>query len=140
MWTLRQHVPMLLGFGWGGDFPNASSFLEMPNRSTWILPTNGLNWSLVGASPEQLDRWGYDVTHVPSADAWIERCISALGTAQVRCWADVDRYLMERITGMIPYLSLERLILMGPRVATFTETVPPILLALDRISLTPGSS
>lgn len=47
---------------------------------------------------------------------------------------------MERITGMIPYLSLERLILMGPRVATFTETVPPILLALDRISLTPGSS
>jgi peptide/nickel transport system substrate-binding protein len=136
---LSRRDPMLLGLGWGLDYPNASTVLGLMFDSAGLAPTWGSNLSLVGASPSQLRRWGYGVTRVPSADAWIDRCASALGTEQIACWAQLDGYLMERITTMVPYLGLEQLILVSARVATPTASVPPFLLAIDRISLGRGS-
>jgi peptide/nickel transport system substrate-binding protein len=134
----RGKVPISMGFGWIWAYPNASTVLPDLFASSNI-PGGGYNSSLLGATPSQLRRWGYDVTEVPSADDRIERCTAMTGSAQTECWAELDRYLMEDVVPAIPYLAPESTFVVSQRVASYSLSMTTTYLAFDRMALVSGS-
>jgi hypothetical protein len=59
----------------------------------------------LGASPDQLAEWGYDVTEVPSVDDKEADCAALEpGDERFQCWAELDQQLMEEVVPMVPYL------------------------------------
>jgi peptide/nickel transport system substrate-binding protein len=100
----NSHHALCAGPGWGKDFADGVTFGEPLFDSSGIWESC-CNYSLVGATPDQLKGWGYDVTDVPSVDDKVEEC-SALdpGDERYQCWADLDQQLMEDVVPWVPYL------------------------------------
>jgi peptide/nickel transport system substrate-binding protein len=127
-----SHVPMAVGDGWAKDFPNGSS---------WFIPLfssdnlGNPNTSLVGAAPDQLDEWGYDVTKVPSADRKIAECLALVGGSQFSCWAELDQLLMETVVPWIPFEFRNDARVFSSRVAEYSIDQAFVMPALDRIAL-----
>jgi ABC-type transport system substrate-binding protein len=130
-----KKVALGLSAGWGKDIPSGSNFFE-PLFSSGDIGTN--NYSLVGASPERLEEWGYDVSSVPSVDDRIAQCVALVGNGQVACWANLDKYLMEKVVPWVPYLVETHADLIGNRVVHFSFDQSISMPALDRIALKPG--
>jgi peptide/nickel transport system substrate-binding protein len=92
------------GPGWGKDYADGVTFGE-PLFGSAGLWESCCNYSLVGASAEQLSGWGYDVTEVPSVDEKVEECSAlAPGAERFQCWAELDQQLMEDVVPWVPYL------------------------------------
>jgi peptide/nickel transport system substrate-binding protein len=109
----RQRWPLFMGCRWASDFPNGSAFLP---------PLLGL----------------VEVP-VPTVDERIDRCVTMTGADQTECWAELDRYLMEEVVPLIPYMADTATFVVSERVATSSYSVPTSGLALDRIALVEGS-
>jgi peptide/nickel transport system substrate-binding protein len=133
-----QRVPLSLGPGLGSDYLNPSTFIAPLFSSDAILGT-GFNPTLVGASPAQLDEWGYDGTEVPSVDDRIARCMSMVGAEQLECWVGLDRYLMEDVVAAIPFVQPLSSHVVSARVESFSYDQFTGMLAYDRMALVPGS-
>ena len=132
----ESKIPMALTIGWGKDFPHASTFFT-PLFSKEALGIN--NYSLVGATPEQLRSWGYSVTTVPGVDDRMDQCRRLAGAPQFRCWASLDQYLMEEIVPWAPLLFESNVWVVSPRVVAFSFDQAYNMPSLDRIALRPGS-
>jgi peptide/nickel transport system substrate-binding protein len=128
-----QRVPMALGVLFLKDFPNASTFFDGIFTGNGI--EQGLNYSLVGATPDQLMGWGYRVRTVPSVDAKVAACIPLVGETQATCWAELDQLLMEEIVPWVPYEAGNRIRIVSARVAAFSFDQFTTLPALDQIAL-----
>jgi peptide/nickel transport system substrate-binding protein len=128
-----KKVGLGLSVGWGKDIPNGSNFFE-PLFSPEELGNN--NYTLVGASPDQLQEWGYGVSSVPSVDDRIAQCAASVRHEQVVCWANLDKYLMERVVPWIPYVVESHEDLISNRVAHFSFDQSVSMPALDQIALT----
>jgi peptide/nickel transport system substrate-binding protein len=124
--------------GWGPDFPDGSTFIPLFDSSGLHDGANQ-NASLLGASPEQLGSWGYDVTRVPSVDERIDACMALLGAEHTECWARLDQYLSQEIVPWVPLLTTSRRFILGERVDHVSVIVQWARPALDQISLVPGS-
>jgi ABC-type transport system substrate-binding protein len=129
-------VPIALTIAWGKDFLNASTFI-IPLFDSTSIGSN--NFSLVGARPGQLDRWGYAVESVPSIDDKIDQCRFTFGRVQFECWAQADQLLMERVVPWVPLIEENHVQLVSDRVVRFSFDQFANLPALDRIALEPGS-
>jgi ABC-type transport system substrate-binding protein len=132
-------VPLAMGAGFAQDFSNASTFLSLLFASWEIEGGYGANATMVGASPSQLRGWGYEVTKVPSVDDRIDRCMAVIGRDQTECWADLDRYLMEQVVAVVPYMATLSTYVVSKRVASYSFCVATFGLALDRMALVEGS-
>ena len=132
-----ERVALLVGLPYGKDSLNAAPIFRSLFDSRWSIGDDFTNGTMVGASPERLAAWGYDVTEVPSVDDRIDACLTLVGGAMVQCWADLDQYLMENVVPWVPY-SFER----------YARTVPPRIVhysfdqsvaqpAFDQIALEP---
>ncbi|MEO6351194.1 MAG: ABC transporter substrate-binding protein, partial [Candidatus Limnocylindrales bacterium] len=97
-----SRTPMAFTVGWSSDYLNAASWFTPLARSSSIGADFGLNLSLIGASPEDLFAWGYEVTDVPNLDPKIDECVALTGAAQFACWAELDQVLMERVAAWVP--------------------------------------
>jgi ABC-type transport system substrate-binding protein len=97
--------------------------------------------SLLGARPEDLQRWGYSITTVPSVDDLIARCDLEVGSRRAQCYAELDQVLSEAVVPWVPLFGRESVWLASPRVAHFTldQSIPFAFPALDKVSLFPGS-
>jgi peptide/nickel transport system substrate-binding protein len=126
---------LVLNYPWAKDFPNGSSWFS---QALGGENANG-NPSLVGVGPEQLAKWGYPVTSVPSVDAQIAECIRLIGGAQTECWAELDQLVMEQIVPWAPYASLNETRIVSDRVQSLSIDQLTLQPALDRIALEPGS-
>jgi ABC-type transport system substrate-binding protein len=113
-------------------FPNASVFFK---QSFSRASVGTSNVSMVGASPGQLRRFGYDVQSVPSVDAKIAECEPLNGGSQIRCWAQLDQLLMTRIVPWIPFLSVKKVRAISARIAQFSFDQFTSLPALDQIAV-----
>jgi len=133
-----EHVAVGVGAGWFRDYPSASTWFPFLFASEQIDPEFGSNLSLLGATPEQLEGWGYSVTSVPSVDERIERCMGLLGAAQVECWAALDQHLMTDIVPWVPYIEIAHAQLVSERVVGYSFDQFAAQPALDRIQLAPG--
>ena len=132
-----ERVALVVGLPYGKDSLNAAPIFRSLFDSRWSMGDDFSNGTMVGASPERLAGWGYDVTEVPSIDDRIDACLTLVGGAMVQCWADLDQYLMENVVPWVPY-SFER----------YARTVPPRIVhysfdqfvaqpAFDQIALDP---
>jgi peptide/nickel transport system substrate-binding protein len=100
----NSHVALCAGADWGKDYPDGITFGEplFTSAGLWV---SCCNYSLLGASSDQLTEWGYDVTETPSVDDEVEECSAMeLGNERFQCWAELDQQVMEEIVPMVPYL------------------------------------
>ena len=120
------------------DYPGAATFLRTLYSSEGIRSETTIgNHTLVGASPELLRRFGFPVTHVPSVDARIAECQPLLFGTAARCWADVDRSMMEELVADVPIVTPLDAWVFGPRVERFTvdQAVDYPRPALDAVAI-----
>ncbi len=100
----KSHVALCAGGAWAQDYPDGVTFGE-PLFASAGLWQSCCNYSLLGATSDQLTEWGYDVTEAPSVDEEVEECSEMeFGDERFRCWAELDQLLMEEIVPMVPYL------------------------------------
>jgi ABC-type transport system substrate-binding protein len=126
-------VALGIGVAWAKDFINGSNFFIPLFDGASI--TGGSNISLLGATPKQLDEWGYDVTSVPSIDDKITECLPLVGNEQVQCWAEADQLLMEEVVPWVPYLSESYVRTVSDRVANYSFDQFTAQPALEQIAL-----
>jgi len=138
----RAKVALLIGASIPPDYPNGSTiFLPSfygPELSPGKVGNTVPNLSLLGATPEELRRWGYPVKSVPSVDGRINECLPLLGLAQIECWATLDQYLMEKVVPWVPYLHVGFAYTVSARVRNFTwDQFSLGIAALDEIAVAP---
>ena len=134
----REHTPIAIAFPWGKDYPEGVGwFLQLFDVSG--LGVGGFNTSLVGASPGQLRKWGYEVTSVQSVDDRFDACQKRRGVARTQCWAEYDQYLMNEVVPRVPYMFFEHALVVSERVTGYSFDQSTDLPALDRIELAPGT-
>jgi len=124
--------------GWGKDYLNGSTFGEPLFGSASIGPDACCNYSLVGATSEQLADFGYDVSEVPSVDDKIDECDATTGDEQFQCWAELDQELMENVVPWVPYLFDNYVRTVSERVENYTFDQFAGLPALDHIAIAGG--
>jgi ABC-type transport system substrate-binding protein len=107
---------LALSNGWADDTRNASNFFE-PHFRTENAAIH--NTALVGVSPGQLRRWGYEVNRVPSIDSRLEACGAQVGDLQLRCWAELDVYLMEKVVAFAPLFTQRSYRIVSDRVVRY---------------------
>ncbi len=78
---------------------------------------HGVNHSLVGATPEQLEAWGYSVTEVPSVDGLLDACAGESGHRRAACWAQLDQVLSEDVVPWLPLYATAAAWIVSPRVS-----------------------
>ena len=133
----RSKTQLVLAASWEAEYPSpeplfASAFSGAGIGSTGTAP----NFSLCGASSEQLAAWGYPEASVQSADAKIDECRSRIGPAQQLCWAELDQLLMLEIVPAIPISGIEEVRIVSERVVRFSVDQPNgAYAALDQIAL-----
>jgi ABC-type transport system substrate-binding protein len=132
--SLRAAI--FIPLGWGRDYLSASNFFVGQFYSPVALADKG-NVSLVGASPRQLEDWGYEPVEVPNVDARIEACIPLTGAAQFECWAALDQYMMENVASFVPIGAGVNPILASRRVIGYSWDELTTAPAYDRIELSP---
>ena len=133
----NNRVASSVAIGWGADVPNAANFaflFRRPGRD----PSGLVNLSLLGAAPEQLAGWGYDVTDVPGLDARVESCLSAVGSEGFQCWAELDQLLMERVVALAPLGFGTHAWIVSERVAAFSPDANSVAPSIDQIQLRAG--
>jgi len=132
----KEKMAMFLGEGSGptGQL-SAFNFFRGSFYSPVAFSEETTNGNMVGASPEQLRRWGYDVTSVPSLDARIEYCLPATGNAAFRCAADLDRYLMEEVVPWAPFAFLRHVPTTSNRVVNYEYDQQMNVPAFDQIAV-----
>jgi peptide/nickel transport system substrate-binding protein len=124
---------------WEAEYPSPARLFELG----FDVPGVGsfLNWdySLLGATPDQLEAWGYPTTAVPSVSNKIDECNGRFGPAQQQCWAELDQLLMLEIVPAIPYIICEEIRLVSERVTRFSlDQAFGAAPALDQIALSQG--
>jgi peptide/nickel transport system substrate-binding protein len=135
----RNHIPMVIGVGWSKGFPNAEDFVG-PLFSRAALEEGCCNYSLVGATPQELRRWGYDVTSVPSVEDKIGECHPLVGIESIRCYAELDQLLSEQVVPWVPLISENSAFIVSDRVVAKSFDQFAVHPALDRIALAPGTT
>jgi peptide/nickel transport system substrate-binding protein len=118
---VARSIPLTQNPGWGNDYPDASTFMVL-FASGSIIPTGNVNYSLVGLTPEQpagIEGLEGSVDGIPSVDADIAACTPLTGDERVRCWADVDRTLMEEVVPWVPWLTQSEADVVGPTVTKY---------------------
>jgi ABC-type transport system substrate-binding protein len=138
----RAKIALLMGAQTWLDYPNGSTLFvpgfSGPELSRGKVGIAVTNLSLLGATPEQLRRWGYTVKSVPSVDGRIDECLVLVGLAQVECWATLDQYLMEKIVPWVPFMHVGFAVTVSARVRNFTADQFALgLPALDQIAVAP---
>ena len=137
-----RKIALNLGTYWFADYPNATTFFIDHFRADGIAAVPFGNVSLVGARPEQLKRWGYQVTSVPDVNDKIDECVSLIGFAQSRCWAELDQLLMIEVVPWVPQNAIDLVGIVSDRVLKFSvdEATGAVgWWAPDQIALTRGS-
>ena len=94
--------PLCVQVGWQQDYPDAYTFGPPLFGSASLYPVC-CNYSLLGASDEQLSDWGYSGITVPDVDDRMTACaVTPIGDERFQCWADFDKYLMEEVVPWVP--------------------------------------
>jgi peptide/nickel transport system substrate-binding protein len=126
--------------GWGKDYPDAYTFGPPLFGREGLGPNGCCNYAILGATPEELEEWGYTVSEVPSIDAEMAACQALpAGDERVSCWADVDRQLMEEVVPWIPRRFANNIDIVSERVHyTYDQFAGQV--SLDQIWLTGGGA
>jgi peptide/nickel transport system substrate-binding protein len=135
----NSHHALCAGPGWGKDYADGVTFGE-PLFTSAGLWESCCNYSLVGASDEQLAEWGYDVTGIPSVDEMQEECAALEpGDERFECWAELDRHLMEEVVPWVPYLFDNNVDILSDNIENYSFDQFAGLAAFDSMAV-PGNT
>lgn len=135
----KAHIPMVLFSGWLMDYPDAYTFYWFTNYGGNILDAYNTNYGMIGATPAQLNKYGYKVTSVPGMDSTIDKCAATpAGDARYQCWADADKELNEQIAAYVPLTISTNINIVSSCVTNYTWDVFDSQTAFDQIGLKPG--
>jgi hypothetical protein len=85
-----------------------------------IIPQGNVNYSLVGATCDQLGElngWEGNCEGIPSIDADIDACnATPAGEERQNCWVELDQKLMEEVVPWVPYLDASAVHIISPNV------------------------
>jgi hypothetical protein len=132
-------VPLGIAPGWGHDFLNASSYITPLFAGPGVGAAGTgpcCNYSLVGARPSSLRKWGYPVAHVPGIDDRINDCLGLVGRPQAVCWTALDQYLTEVVVPWIPLTTDNSVNFVPRRVRSISFDQFTGVASLDRIVMT----
>lgn len=129
----NTHVAFCTSPGWFQDYPDGYTFGFPLFHSGGIESSN---YSLLGASSKDLQKWGYSVTSVPSVDDQVVACGKLQpGPQRVSCWADLDRTLMNDVVPWVPYLYDNDVDVTSNKVTNWVYDQFGGLTALDYVSV-----
>ncbi|MDQ4108763.1 MAG: ABC transporter substrate-binding protein, partial [Actinomycetota bacterium] len=135
----NSHHALCAAPGWGKDYADGITFGE-PLFTSSGLWESCCNYSLVGASAEQLSGWGYDVTEVPSVDEKVEECAALEpGDERFQCWAELDQQIMEEVVPWVPYLFDNSVDIISENVENYSFDQFAGLAAFDSLAV-PGNT
>ena len=135
----NSHHALCAGPGWGKDYADGVTFGE-PLFTSAGLWESCCNYSLLGASPEQLNEWGYDVAEVPSIDDKEDECAALEpGDERFQCWAELDQQLMEEVVPMVPYLFDNSVDILSENIVNYSFDQFAGLAAFDSLAV-PGNT
>jgi hypothetical protein len=100
---MEAQTPFCAGPAWGKDYADGYTY-GPPLFGASGLWESCCNYQAMGATSEQLEEWGYDVTDVPDVEDKLSECTGAVDEARFQCWADLDTQLMEEVVPWVPYL------------------------------------
>ena len=131
----HAHLPIRFD-GWFKDLTSGATYFPFLFGSPQTGLTESYN-SLLGASAKQLHGWGYTVDSVPNVDDRILNCLRLAFALQVRCWADLDQYLMTQVVTWVPLVSVTTGRDVSARVkdVSYDQSSSTPLPSLDRIVL-----
>jgi len=132
------HAALCPSLGWFKDYADAITFALPLFHSSGVGSTN---YTLVGATPELLQKEGYDVTEVPNLDEKINECAAEpVGESRIQCWADWDVQVMEETAAVIPWLFDNDVDVIGPRIVGYVKDAMSGLMSLEQIALVDGGA
>lgn len=134
----KAHVALTTFSGWLMDYPDAYTFYWFTNYGANILDEYNTNYTMMGATPEQLKKYGYDLTSVVGMDEKIDECIAQAGDARVQCWADADKMLNEEVASYVPLVISQNVNIVSSCVTNYQWSVFDSGTAFDQVALKPG--
>jgi peptide/nickel transport system substrate-binding protein len=113
----KQHVALCLQLTFGASKPNGVGIAE-------LLLSSGIggccDLPLLGATPQQLNGWGYTTSTLPSVDADVERCRFVLGSAADTCWANFDKRVSDQLAAIMPIMFPRQTDITSARVVNYS--------------------
>jgi len=134
----QLHDALFLDIDWFAGLPDAAQFLDL--AFTRPGGPNGSDFSLVGATPEQLHDWGYQTTSVPNIDSAADNCNAHTGQDRVTCAATLDQQLMQDVVPWAPYQVNTFVAIVSARVVRYSFSESDTLPGFDQIALANGSN
>jgi peptide/nickel transport system substrate-binding protein len=134
-----SRVALAVGPIWAKLYPDGGAFAEPLFGRDGIGPGSCCNYSLVSASPGQLEVYGYPVGRVPTVEARIRGCAATLGDGRASCWTGLDRLLSTAIVPWIPYLFERNVDVVSARIRSYSFDQFAAMAAVDRLALEPGA-
>jgi peptide/nickel transport system substrate-binding protein len=119
--------------GWYADYPSGANFFTIFASDADLGGT-----TFLGAGAQRLIEAGLPVVDVPSVDDQIDRCRSLLGEAQIRCWSELDQFMMERVLPLIPIAVTMDGTPLSERVVHASLDQSQLMPALDQFALALG--
>jgi len=133
-------VPFSTFAGWVQDYPDPFTFYFFPLYGPNILDQYNTNYSMAGADPDQLEKYGYEVTEVTQVlDEKIDECLAASGDARLECWGAAEKVLMEEVAPVVPIVWSNTEQIISSRVLNYTYAYYDSLMAYEQVALVPGS-
>jgi peptide/nickel transport system substrate-binding protein len=134
-----QHIPTCPSEGWYADFADPYAFVTGLFSSASLTPSC-CNDSLMGATVEQLTKWGYTGVAGPtvSADTQLNQCVSVQGDDRQTCYEGVDKYLMEQVVPWIPFRFANQTGITSPRTLNYHMNASSGWISLSLVALQNG--
>ena len=118
---VANDIPISMNANWAYDYADAYTYLAPMFDSSSISASGNPNTTLTGLTASAAKSLGisYPAGGVPSVDAKIAACEAVAGDARAICWADLEKYLMQDVVPMVPYLWSNVIVITGSTVTHF---------------------
>ena len=118
---VANDIPISMNANWAYDYVDAYTYLKPMFDSSSISAAGNPNTTLTGLTPSMATKFGvtYPAGGVPSVDGKIATCEALAGDQRAECWANLDKYLMEDVVPLVPYLWSNVIVITGSDVTHF---------------------
>ncbi|MGH2597590.1 MAG: ABC transporter substrate-binding protein [Actinomycetota bacterium] len=118
---VANDIPISMNANWAYDYADAYTYLSPMFDSSSISAAGNPNTTLTGLTAATAQKLGipYPAGGVPSIDDKLAACEAKVGDDRATCWADLEKYLMEDVVPMVPYLWSNVIVITGDTVTHF---------------------
>jgi peptide/nickel transport system substrate-binding protein len=118
---VANDIPISMNANWAYDYVDAFTYLSPMFDSASISANGNPDTSLTGLTPSLAQSLGihYPSGGVPSVDDKIAACEAMAGVQRATCWTTLEKYLMEDVVPLVPYLWSNVIVITGNDVTHF---------------------